>query len=356
MASLGKKVAGSILALSLFSGMVVAGGVVYVGVAFSCGITALSPVNLANGAIDGAKASIGDAFFNLFASEDSKKRKAIAVQIVQIGQERGFTQRSIAIAVATAIQESNLENRPFNAGHNDLDSMGIFQMRPSQGWGTAAQIMDPVYSINTFYDRLQTIPDRDSRPMIDVAMQIQRPSKTAYEKRWAWDDIATSIVQDNYSGSASAGSSCTSENSVGWRLPLNKGTYTMGDPYGLRFHPIQHVLKLHAGQDLPAAQGTPIYAVHDGKVIFSGRSGGYGNYVQIDHGGGVDTGYGHMNTIAIGINDGTDVRAGQVIGYVGTTGGSTGNHLHFEVRVNGKTTDPVPYMLNLGVDIKANAR
>ncbi|WP_343222163.1 M23 family metallopeptidase [Novosphingobium profundi] len=108
--------------------------------------------------------------------------------------------------------------------------------------------------------------------------------------------------------------------------------------YGMRRHPILGYTRMHAGIDFGAAYGSPIHAVAAGRVVFSGRHGGHGNYVKIDHGGGLATGYGHMSRIAV--SSGTSVRAGQVIGYVGSTGLSTGPHLHLEAYRNGHTINP----------------
>lgn len=109
--------------------------------------------------------------------------------------------------------------------------------------------------------------------------------------------------------------------------------------YGMRRHPILRYMRMHAGIDFGAAYGAPIYAVSDGLVSFAGRHGGHGNYVRLDHGGGIGTGYGHMSRIAV--RSGTRVRAGQVIGYVGSTGLSTGPHLHFEAYRDGRTVNPM---------------
>jgi murein DD-endopeptidase MepM/ murein hydrolase activator NlpD len=99
--------------------------------------------------------------------------------------------------------------------------------------------------------------------------------------------------------------------------------------------------RLHAGIDIGCGYGTPIHAAASGTVIFSGWMGGYGNFVIIDHGGGIATAYGHQSSIAVG---GGSVSQGQVIGYVGSTGHSFGPHLHFEVRVNGSPVDPLGYL------------
>ena len=108
--------------------------------------------------------------------------------------------------------------------------------------------------------------------------------------------------------------------------------------YGMRRHPILGYARMHAGIDFRATYGTPIYAVTDGTVQFAGRHGGHGNYVRLNHEGGIGTGYGHMSRIAVGA--GQRVRRGQVIGYVGSTGLSTGPHLHYEMYRGGRTVDP----------------
>jgi len=99
---------------------------------------------------------------------------------------------------------------------------------------------------------------------------------------------------------------------------------------------------MHEGIDIAAPTGTPIRAAAGGTVISAGWLGGYGNLTVIDHGGGVSTAYGHQSAFAVG--GGQAVAQGQVIGYVGSTGHSTGPHLHFEVRINGSAVDPMGYL------------
>ena len=108
--------------------------------------------------------------------------------------------------------------------------------------------------------------------------------------------------------------------------------------FGWRRHPILGYVRLHAGIDFGAAWGAPIHAVSDGTVTFAGWHGGHGEYVRLDHGGGIGTGYGHMSRIAVA--PGTHVVRGQVIGYVGSTGLSTGPHLHYELYRGGQVVDP----------------
>jgi len=118
------------------------------------------------------------------------------------------------------------------------------------------------------------------------------------------------------------------------------GRLTSG--FGNRMHPILGYVRFHSGIDLAASNGTPIYAADGGQVLQTGYSGGYGNSILIYHGGGFATFYAHLSGYAV--SNGQMVTKGQVIGYVGSTGWSTGPHLHFEVRINGAAQNPLGYL------------
>ncbi|MDD0842055.1 peptidoglycan DD-metalloendopeptidase family protein [Pseudomonas sp. Gutcm_11s] len=112
-----------------------------------------------------------------------------------------------------------------------------------------------------------------------------------------------------------------------------------------RRHPILNKIRAHKGVDYAAPRGTPIKAAGDGKVLLAGRRGGYGNAVIIQHGNSYRTLYGHMQGFAKGVRTGVNVKQGQIIGYIGTTGLSTGPHLHYEFQVNGRHVDPLSQKL-----------
>jgi murein DD-endopeptidase MepM/ murein hydrolase activator NlpD len=120
------------------------------------------------------------------------------------------------------------------------------------------------------------------------------------------------------------------------RMPV-QGRLTSG--FGERFHPILGYERFHDGVDLAAPTGTPIVAAADGRVVSAGWTGGYGQAVEVAHAGGLETRYGHMSRIAA--YSGEMIRRGQVIGFVGSTGLSTGPHLHFEVMKNGRPVNPL---------------
>lgn len=124
-------------------------------------------------------------------------------------------------------------------------------------------------------------------------------------------------------------------------FPLNSYTRLTSD-YGWREHPIFKTQRLHNGMDFGASTGTPIMAAYDGEVVVSTYSSSAGNYIMINHGGGLSTVYMHCSKLIAQVGD--VVKKGDVIGLVGSTGNSTGPHLHFSVRVNGEYVDPAPYI------------
>lgn len=131
------------------------------------------------------------------------------------------------------------------------------------------------------------------------------------------------------------------DNAMG--LPVS-GKVTSG--FGSRFHPILGYARMHRGIDLRATHGAPIAAAADGRVVAAGWHGGYGRQVSIAHGGGIETTYAHMSRMAV--SSGQAVRKGQVIGYVGSSGLSTGPHLHYEVYKNGRVVNPMSVKMTAG--------
>jgi len=125
------------------------------------------------------------------------------------------------------------------------------------------------------------------------------------------------------------------------RMPIDAVAMTSG--FGMRNHPILRQRRQHQGVDLAAPSGTPVYATADGLVGMAQYYSSYGNYVQLEHGGELQTRYAHLTSYTV--RPGDMVRKGDLIGYVGSTGRSTGPHLHYEVRVAGQAVDPRPYMV-----------
>lgn len=191
---------------------------------------------------------------------------------------------------------------------------------------------------------IQELKDKDSNNISKISLvekyetELKEFSTTEqvvedlYEKKVV---IAKSTSPVSYSSSANLSSTVASLNGVSLSRPVSG---TISSRYGMRWG------KQHKGLDIAAPYGTPIYASGDGKVITSsyGWNGGYGNYVVIDHGNGITTAYGHCSSLVA--QYGRTVSQGDLIAYVGSTGDSSGNHLHFEIRVNGIAQNPQNYL------------
>jgi murein DD-endopeptidase MepM/ murein hydrolase activator NlpD len=140
--------------------------------------------------------------------------------------------------------------------------------------------------------------------------------------------------------SAAASAPARTRVSIPSRMPVNNVALTSS--FGMRVHPVLGGRRAHKGVDLAAPTGTPIYATADGVVRKAEWFSGYGLFVQLEHGASLETRYGHMSRL--NVFDGQQVRKGDLIGYVGSTGRSTGPHLHYEVRIGGTAVNPIPYM------------
>jgi murein DD-endopeptidase MepM/ murein hydrolase activator NlpD len=291
-----------------------------------------------------------------------------AAIIIKTGADLKMPPRAWVIAVATAMQESRLSNLGNLGAQNDHDSLGLFQQRPSSGWGTPAQIMDPVYASTKFYEKLKTIVGWEGMSLTRAAQKVQVSAfPGAYAKHEA---LATEIVNMLANGAARAiGNSvaivCLSTGgqtaASGWTIPV------VGAHVGSGFRTADR--PTHQGVDLIVPRFTVIRAAASGVVSVvkcdedhSGQKtcnvdgypgkGGCGWMVEIQHAGNVMTRYCHM-VEPPAVRVGQQVVAGQRIGRVGTSGNSSGPHLHFEVHLNDDrrsvgAIDPVPFMLQQG--------
>ncbi|MET3900963.1 murein DD-endopeptidase MepM/ murein hydrolase activator NlpD [Devosia sp. UYZn731] len=154
-----------------------------------------------------------------------------------------------------------------------------------------------------------------------------------------------------YKGGSDADYSCFTETSRGQAVAVPSGMFTpvngvLTSTFGPRMHPIFHEVRVHTGVDWAAPAGTAVMAAYDGVVISAGNAGGYGNLLRLSHAGGRETRYAHLKAFADGIAPGVQVTAGQLVGFVGTTGNSTGPHLHFELRLAGAPVDPLGQQTN----------
>lgn len=181
--------------------------------------------------------------------------------------------------------------------------------------------------------------DEATQMIVELEAQLET-DRAAYEEQLAKEAALEADIQEMIAEleRQEAANSIVSTGTYIWPLP----GYRPGSAYGWRIHPIWGDRRFHAGEDIGAPSGTSILAADSGiATVIPDNGNGYGNYIIINHGGGRTTLYAHMSGFAV--SNGATVTQGQTIGYVGSTGNSTGPHLHFEVRVNGATTDPKGY-------------
>ncbi len=187
------------------------------------------------------------------------------------------------------------------------------------------------------YDNFVNLTNSLDQQIVQLEQELEAKRKAEEEAR----KRAEEAKRRAESSSGSITTSYTSSGSGDLLWPVS-GHSRISSYYGMRIHPIFNTRKFHAGIDIPAPSGTPIRAAKDGIVIYSGWQGGYGNCVMISHGNNLVTVYAHNSSLNVRVGD--YVSAGQTVALCGSTGYSTGPHLHFEVRVNGSTTDPLAWL------------
>jgi hypothetical protein len=330
-----------------------------------------------------------------------------AQAIVAAGAEAGVGRRGLIVAIATALQESALEN----LDHGDRDSLGLFQQRPSQGWGTAQQVRDPRFAALAFFGGptsphfnpatgktspggLLDVPGWEGLPITVAAQSVQR---SAFPSAYAKHEARATVIADALAGDSPVPTSAPSvdpaaddehravvtaaeyrasgvdidtfcsrsfELAAGSRrgatasgrvIPAGEWTTPLQSPitsvFGSRYHPVFHEWRLHAGTDFQAVVGTPIASPTVGVVDIVSWSSGGGLNITIAHAGGIATRHLHLSQALV--MPGDEVQGGQTIALSGASGVGTGPHYHFEVHLDGAPVDPEPFMLQQGVDLRA---
>ena len=293
----------------------------------------------------------------------------------------GVGRDGILIALMAALTESTLRQLantgtypesgtyPNDGNGSDHDSLGLFQMRPQSGWGTVAELMDTTYQARAFYGG----PDGPNYPsprglldipgwqQMDKGEAAQAVEVSAYPDRYQnYEPVARTIldaltVRGSGNGSGTPGDANIPETS---RLvfPLPTGTYVRTSTFGPRTDPISGESSYHHGTDWAAPDGTAIFALADGVVTYAGMVDGYSGQITIEHtigGEKIATKYIHMWAHGIHVTAGDRVIAGQHIGEVGSSGYSTGPHLHFQVHPGGAASpaiDAEPWLAERGVE------
>lgn len=185
-----------------------------------------------------------------------------------------------------------------------------------------------------------TQPIRDAQAQEQVVDQGDARFKSLFA---SWTAIERTAPTAGSADATAAYSSPLRPNAISLpsRMPLEGAALTSG--FGMRYHPVLGGRRQHTGIDLAAPTGTPVYATADGVVSRADLYSTYGLYISIEHGAAMETRYAHLSRLAVAAGDA--VKKGDLIGYVGSTGRSTGPHLHYEVRVDGLAVNPIPYMV-----------
>lgn len=302
-----------------------------------------------------------------------------AATIIETGSAtEGVGRDGIIIALMAALTESSMRmlantsaypesaDYPHDGDGSDNDSLGLFQMRPAAGWGTVAELMDPDYQAAAFFGGPDGPNGGSPRGLLDIpgwqqmgkGEAAQAVEVSAYPDRYDNYEPVAETIFTTLTGSggpaapldtrlvAQAGETGTGE----VVFPLPEGTWVATDPFGPRTHPITGEQSFHTGADFAAPDGTPILAAADGTVTVAEYTDAGGGQVVIEHqidGKTVATAYIHSWQHGIHVSAGDTVRAGQHIADVGSSGMSTGPHLHFEVRdggTNGEYIDPAAWL------------
>lgn len=210
------------------------------------------------------------------------------------------------------------------------DTMPMFRTKPLRALIAAVSGLFVVAATPAHAESANLVPHSHA-PAAGTGISSEASDRQFQQLFSSWDRAAERTV-------------ATPAVAVPSRMPLD--VFRTSSNFGMRVHPVTGGLRAHQGIDLAAPTGTPIYATADGLVSRAEWFGAYGNFIAINHGAQLETRYGHLSRMAV--SSGQRVRKGDLIGFVGSTGRSTGPHLHYEVRVAGLAVDPAPFMTETG--------
>ena len=244
---------------------------------------------------------------------------------------------SAAKAVSAAKAEMEVEKAALEETRSELDGVQAeLENKRAEADELLRQLVDKGMEFEAYMDEAE---DEQAKLAKEIANK-----KSAYDKAKYQEWLATSVpptTKPKRPSSSSGGSTSTSTvGGISWKVPIRYTAFT--SPFGWRKHPIYGTRKFHYGVDLAAPTGTPIYATRSGTVDSASYHSSMGNYVQISHGDGYRSIYMHMTRYTVKV--GQNVTQGQVIGYCGSTGASTGPHLHFGISYNGTYVNPANYI------------
>ena len=256
------------------------------------------------------------------------------IQEIAASDRRRMEELSAAAdRVATTQAELSNEKEELELTRVELaDAQVVLEEKQAESEELLRQLIAKGKEYENLIDESEDLQDE----LMKEIAQAEKDLKAAEYQEW----LATYVPPTTYPSDDTRPSTGIPSSS-GWVCPVPY--YTLTSPFGMRIHPISGKWKMHQGVDMSAAQGTPIYAAKSGKVtVTSFQAGGAGYYVSINHGDGFSSIYMHMTHYIV--SPGQHVTAGQVIGYVGSTGGSTGPHLHFGISYNGTYVNPMDYI------------
>ncbi len=300
---------------------------------------------------EGGRLSYWSVLFQANSFSDLLDRINMVEEIADSDQRRLEEMNEAAKAVETAKQELETEKKALEETRAELEQS---QAELDAKMAEADKVLDKLLALGAEYDALlmdaSAKSDELAQKQIQKEAQLSEAERKQREEELKRQEEEKKQQEANkkpakpvappVGGGGTAGGTQTS-NGITWTVPIN---YTMvSSPFGYRVHPIYNTQRLHAGIDLAAPRGTPIVAARSGVVtVASYEAGGAGYYVNIDHMDGFVTRYMHMTNFIV--SPGQNVTAGQVIGYCGSTGASTGPHLHFGIYVNGVPKNPANYI------------
>ncbi len=256
------------------------------------------------------------------------------IQEIAASDKRRMEELTEAAEAVVEVQESlNTEKQELECTRLELDETQLLlEEKRTEADELLRQLIAKGEEFQAMLDESEDLQDE---LMAEIA-QKEKDLKAAEYREWLATYVPPTTRPNN-----DTTPSVQAPSSSGWVSPVPY--YTLTSPFGMRVHPISGKWKMHNGVDMAAAQGTPIYAAKSGKVtVASYQAGGAGYYVSINHGDGFSSVYMHMTHFIV--SPGQYVNAGQVIGYVGSTGGSTGPHLHFGISYKGSYVNPMNYV------------
>ena len=257
------------------------------------------------------------------------------IQEIHESDQRRMKEMSVAAQIVAAAQEElETEKAELEVAREELDATElVLEEKRVQ----ADELLIELIAKGAEFEALIDESEEMQSDLMKEIAQAEKDLKKAEYQEW----LATYVPPTTRPSGTDTTPSVQAPSSSGWVSPLR--SYTLTSPFGMRIHPISGKRKMHEGVDMSAPQGTPIYAAKSGKVTRTAyQAGGAGYYVSINHGDGFTSVYMHMTHYIV--SPGQYVNAGQVIGYVGSTGGSTGPHLHFGIAYNGTYVNPMKYV------------